>query len=168
VLSDKHASLGDKAKAVGGMAWKNLKNILIACSILCTGGEGEAIGGTVDGTVTLAQEGEVEANVLYHYTTEDGLNGIMNDEAINPSLNPRYAHYGPGQYLTDIVPGSMSKGEIATRLYNYASQSWKVTHYLSIDASGLDIVAGRENVYLVPGTEPLDISGRVMDFGETP
>ena len=44
---------------------------------------------------------------LYHYTNEAGMQGILDSEALNPSLkaiNPNDVRYDNGQYLSDIAP----------------------------------------------------------------
>jgi len=107
---------------------------------------------------------------LYHYTDQKGLNGILKDQAVNPSLNPRFAHYGPGQYLTDVAPEQIGKGGLRTlsvQLYQKGNVAWKLTHYVEINVEGLNIIEGRANVFLVPGDSPLDIAQRIVRFGST-
>ncbi len=56
------------------------------------------------------------SQVLYHYTNEQGLNGITDSQQLNPSLqsvNPNDVRYGNGQYLSDIVPGTMSPAQLS-------------------------------------------------------
>uniref|UniRef100_UPI0023ED2E09 RHS repeat-associated core domain-containing protein n=1 Tax=Zooshikella ganghwensis TaxID=202772 RepID=UPI0023ED2E09 len=48
---------------------------------------------------------EDESQTLYHYTSDEGLNGIVSSQKMYPSLkanNPKDARYGDGQYFTDI------------------------------------------------------------------
>ncbi|MEL7570796.1 MAG: HYD1 signature containing ADP-ribosyltransferase family protein [Eubacteriaceae bacterium] len=57
-----------------------------------------------------------EIKTLYHYTNEEGLNGITKSNQLNPSLkvvNPSDARYGNGQYLTDIVPGTKTPAQLS-------------------------------------------------------
>ena len=51
------------------------------------------------------------ARTLYHYTTEEGMEGIISSQKLNPSLkanNPKDARYGNGQYLSNIKPNEYS------------------------------------------------------------
>ncbi|MEI3614626.1 HYD1 signature containing ADP-ribosyltransferase family protein [Pseudogracilibacillus sp. SO30301A] len=45
---------------------------------------------------------DISKQPLYHYTNENGLNGILSSNKLNPSLktnNPKDVRYGDGQYL---------------------------------------------------------------------
>ena len=107
---------------------------------------------------------------LYHYTDQKGLNGILKDQAINPSLTRRFAHYGFGQYLTDLAPEEVGKGGLkglSQQLFGQTNVAWKLTHYVEVNVEGLNIIEGRANVFLVPGNSPLDIAQRIVRFGST-
>jgi hypothetical protein len=109
------------------------------------------------------------ATSLFHYTTEEGMNGILESGQLNPSLkalNPKDAFYGDGQYLTDIIPGTSTPGQLSKAFINNPWQGAKFSNFVEIDTTGLNIVQGRDGVFLVPGSGPLDISGRIMSFGE--
>ena len=58
----------------------------------------------------LCKTGKTEnKNILYHYTNDKGLKGILSSKQLNPFLkanNPKDARYGNGQYLSDILPGT--------------------------------------------------------------
>src|SRR6266705_768690 len=41
---------------------------------------------------------------LYHYTSEEGLVGILQSDSLNPSLKEPNIVFGKGQYFTDIAP----------------------------------------------------------------
>ncbi|MGE8036294.1 RHS repeat domain-containing protein [Lysinibacillus sp. NPDC093692] len=43
-------------------------------------------------------------STLTHYTNEKGLKGILESNAIRPSIGEKNARFGPGQYFTDISP----------------------------------------------------------------
>jgi HYD1 signature containing ADP-ribosyltransferase len=124
---------------------------------------------------------------LYHYTSPEGQAGILQSQSLNPSLQPPNIVYGTGQYLTDIVPeqivgriradltqdqvdqGSISFSQLARRLYG---QPWglgnKLSRFLEIDVSGLAVENPAPNIFLIRGTEPLDLFSRIIRFGRTP
>ena len=109
-------------------------------------------------------------SVLYHYTNEKGMNGILDSGQLNPSLKalkPQDARLGDGQYLSDIVPGTKTGGQLARNFLGVPWGGQRFTNYIAIDTSGLDLVTDptRPGVYLVPNQDPLDISGRVVGYG---
>ena len=94
----------------------------------------------------------------------------LKDQAINPSLTRRFAHYGSGQYLTDLAPEEVGKGGLkglSQQLFGQTNVAWKLTHYVEVNVEGLNIIEGRANVFLVPGNSPLDIAQRIVRFGST-
>lgn len=42
----------------------------------------------------------------------------------------------------------------------------KYTHYVAIDVSGLDIIKGRDAIFVVRGDTDLDISDRIVGSGK--
>jgi hypothetical protein len=44
-------------------------------------------------------------------------------------------------------------------------QGQRFTNYIEVDVTGLPVVMGRPNVYVVINTEPLDVTGRITGFG---
>lgn len=108
------------------------------------------------------------SNRLYHYTTERGMNGIVDSQKLNPSLlaiNPKDARFGDGQYLSDIVPGTKKPSQLAFAFIRNRFQGRRFTHYIEIDTTGLEVIKGRTNVFLVPNQEPLDLIGRLIGHG---
>lgn len=113
---------------------------------------------------------------LYHYTTAAGRAGITTDMAINPSLPPDMGgrttdtQHGAGQYFTDIEPGTRTLNQIARTLYGnpFPAQQARITDWVLIDVSDLSIANPAINIYVNNTTEPLDISGRLLDQGTTP
>jgi len=106
---------------------------------------------------------------LYHYTDEAGLNGILNEGKLNPSLKarrPRDVKYGNGQYLTDIEPGTMEPKKLSNALVNNQHQAEKFTHYLEINPAGLNVIKGRSGVYVIPNEGPLDLNNRIISSGK--
>ncbi len=56
------------------------------------------------------------SNVMYHYTSQQGLKSIIDSKLINPSLkanNPKDARFGDGQYLSDIIPGTKRPSQLS-------------------------------------------------------
>lgn len=55
-------------------------------------------------------------NIMYHYTTKEGLEGIVSSGEVWRSgreVDPNDARYGNGQYVTDIESGSMNKRDLS-------------------------------------------------------
>jgi len=106
---------------------------------------------------------------LYHYTDETGLKGILNSQKLNPSLkaiNPKDARYGNGQYFSDIVPGSKTPAQLSRQFIKNPFQGRRFTHYIEVDVTGLNVIKGREGVYVVLGEEPLDLVNRIVSSGK--
>ncbi|MCW5319220.1 hypothetical protein GTQ43_38205 [Nostoc sp. KVJ3] len=125
-------------------------------------------------------------NSLYHYTSEQGLNGILSSGELRASLpEVKDAVHGPGQYLTDIAPemivaksvknmtpeqtkaGQLSLGQLASKLFGQPWAGRKLDHYLEIDISDLPIENPHPNIYRNPTRDNLDISNRVIRHGKT-
>ena len=107
---------------------------------------------------------------LYHYTTEEGMQGILSSESLNPSIkisSTRDARMGSGQYLTDIVPGSKTAGQTSRALFGVPWNTQKVSNYIEIDVSDLNVLKGRDGVFYIPGESGLDLTGRIMSFGKS-
>lgn len=107
--------------------------------------------------------------VLYHYTSRTGHDGILASGVLLPSLaarNPNDVRYGEGQYLSDIRPGTMIPEELSRTFYGFPFQARRFTHYVAIDVTGLTVTEGRPGVFVVLGTEPLDLTGRLVGHGE--
>ena len=109
------------------------------------------------------------SSTLYHYTTEQGMQGILDSQRIYPSiktLTTKDARMGSGQYLTDIVPGSKTAGQTSRILFGVPWNTSKVSYYVEIDVSDLNILKGKDGVYYVPDDADLDLTGRIVSFGK--
>ncbi len=121
--------------------------------------------------VTLTVKGNpvrYDLKSLYHYTNEAGVNGIVTSGELRPSLwrvGTKDVRYGNGQYLTNIVPGTMSPAKVARQLIGRPNK-YKFTHFVEVDVFGLRVIQGRDGVFVVPGSNPLNISGRVLSNGK--
>ena len=105
---------------------------------------------------------------LYHYTNEQGMNGIVESKQLNPSLkanNPKDARYGNGQYLSDIDPSMQTPSQLAKKFINVPNK-YKYTNYVEIDVTGLEVVQGREGVSVILNEKPLDLAGRIVSTGK--
>jgi hypothetical protein len=107
-------------------------------------------------------------DVLHHYTNEAGHDGILASQELRPSTqaaNPNDAKFGDGQYLTDVQPGTKRPGQLSAAFYRVPWLGRKVSHYISIDVRGLDVRKGREGVFYILNSEPLDLAGRIVGSG---
>lgn len=110
-----------------------------------------------------------QRRILYHYTSEQGMNAIVESQRLNPSLmanNPRDCFYGEGQYLSDIIPGTKTLAQLSRTFIQNPFQGNKYSHYVEIDATDLKVEFGRPNVFVVLNKEPLDLSDRIISFGK--
>ncbi|MBF0819116.1 hypothetical protein IR145_05595 [Streptococcus danieliae] len=106
---------------------------------------------------------------LYHYTSDAGVEGIINSNQLHPSLkanNPKDARYGNGQYFTDISPGSLTNPQLSSKFITIPFQGNKFANYIEVDVTGLGVIKGRDGVYVVPNDKSLDISNRILDYGK--
>jgi RHS repeat-associated protein len=112
-----------------------------------------------------------QRRVLYHYTDEAGMTGITESGELRPSLranNARDVRYGEGQYLSDFAPGTKTPAQLSREFLGQPFQGRRFTHYVEIDVTGLNAVQGRNGVFVVPGNQPLDLTGRIVGSGTVP
>jgi len=131
-------------------------------AIIELGIEGGTETGIIEGVA--AEEGQT----LFHYTNEKGLDGILESGELNPSLkavNPNDVRYGNGQYLSDIVPGTKTPAQLSREFLGQPFQGQKYTHFIEIDTTGLNVIQGRNGVFVVPGETPLNLTGRIVSHG---
>jgi hypothetical protein len=105
---------------------------------------------------------------LWHYTTAEGLSGILATRQLNPSLkerDPRDARYGDGQYMSDIRPGTHTLSQLSRRFVRFPFSGSRFTHYVEVNVADLEVVRCREHVFLAPGSEPLGLEGRLVSWG---
>jgi hypothetical protein len=122
-------------------------------------------------TATIGDGAPIAGQTLYHYTNEAGLNSILQEGKLNPSLkaiNPSDVRYGNGQYLSDISPGAMKPSQLSRAFINLPFQGRKFTHYLEINTGDLNVIRGRPGVYVVPNEVPLNLNDRVISSGKVP
>jgi HYD1 signature containing ADP-ribosyltransferase len=105
---------------------------------------------------------------LFHYTNEAGQQGIVDSQELLPSLkaaNPQDAKFGDGQYLSDIEPGTRTNAQLSRSFIGQPFQGARFSNFVEIDVSGLDVVQGRENVFVILNVGPLDLTGRIVSWG---
>ena len=98
------------------------------------------------------------------------MKGIVDSKKLNPSLkvnNPKDARYGNGQYLSDIKPESYSPAQLAKKFINLPKNKYKYTYtyYIETDVTNLEIIQGRDGVFVIPNEAPLDLTGRIVRTG---
>ncbi|MDF0606011.1 hypothetical protein HZU77_010160 [Neisseriaceae bacterium TC5R-5] len=107
--------------------------------------------------------------ILYHYTNLQGYNGILESKLINPSLrahNPKDARFGDGQYVSDIVPKTKRPGQLSMIFFGLPWAGRRFEYHINVDVQGLELVHGREGVYVIPNAHPLDITERLKGHGK--
>lgn len=113
-------------------------------------------------------EGGAPGSILFRYSDEAGLRGILSTGVILASTtarNPRDVRHGEGQYLSDRVPGTMTPARLSRRLVGQPFQGRRFTHFVAIRVDGPDVAEARPGVGLLAGRGPLDVSGRVVGHG---
>ena len=117
-------------------------------------------------------------HILYHYSSDAGIAGIIATQTIYPSLSDdNRAAFGHGQYFTDISPADAAAGsayQLSRAIFITPWKNTDVTSYVAIDVSGLlvDQVApvfsktyGDRYIYLHRSQMPLSIQGRMVSTG---
>ena len=116
---------------------------------------------------------------LYHYTSHEGLIGILEFEVIWATEDDP-ENWGDGQYFTDISPQEASIGsahQLSRALFNTLWNHLRVERWIRINVADLPIkrvgavfshTYGNKSIYLHPSRNPLNVSGRIEDWGSTP
>jgi hypothetical protein len=104
---------------------------------------------------------------LYHYTSEAGYSAIIESNVLNASIGTKNARYGTGQYFTDIAPSTMTMGQTSYRLYGVPWNSSRLSHFVKIETSGLNVVKNKPFNFLNPTTTPLNLNGRILGGGKS-
>lgn len=108
-----------------------------------------------------------EAKTLFHYTNEAGYKAIMETGELLPSIGAKNARYGAGQYFTDIAPGTATVGQTSARLYGVPWNKSKLTHYIEVEVSNLNIIQNKPYNFLNPSSSPLNLNGKVVSHGQS-
>jgi hypothetical protein len=105
---------------------------------------------------------------LFHYTTLEALQSILESRELRPSLarhKPNDVRYGEGQYLSDVRPGTMTGSQLSRLLLGQPFEARRFTHYIAIDVTGLTVNLGRPGVFVIPNSGTLDLTGRIIGTG---
>ncbi|MCA6095043.1 DUF6531 domain-containing protein [Streptomyces sp. SCA3-4] len=113
---------------------------------------------------------EEELGTLMHYTNEKGYNGVLESNELWPSLkanSPKDARFGDGQYLSDIQPGSKTRGQLSYAFFQVPWAGARFTHFVEIDVRGLEVMRSveRPDVYVIRNSESLDLTDRIVNHG---
>jgi hypothetical protein len=106
--------------------------------------------------------------MLFHYTDEQGMKGIVATGLLLPSTaakNPNDVRFGNGQYLSDVPPGVKTPAQLSRLFLNLPYWGKRFTHFVELDVDGLEVIAGRPGVLVVPNDEPLEVSNRIVRYG---
>ena len=105
---------------------------------------------------------------LFHYTDEEGLAGILGSNELRASTalsSSSDVRYGPGQYLSDVEPGTKTPAQLSRLFLGHPFRGSQFSHYIEIDVSRLELVRGRPGVWLVPNDRALDLTDRIVRSG---
>ncbi|MGI9920181.1 HYD1 signature containing ADP-ribosyltransferase family protein [Vibrio owensii] len=117
----------------------------------------------------MKKEGRQQSTELHHYTTEQGLEGIIASKQIFASTKAKRAkdaRYGNGQYLTDIKPNTYSPEKLSMKLFGGPHSFKRCEHFISIDVTALEVDSPVKYIFVVPNEDPLDISDIINASGE--
>ncbi|WP_236545596.1 HYD1 signature containing ADP-ribosyltransferase family protein, partial [Tenacibaculum maritimum] len=123
----------------------------------------------IDDASDVVKGGDEIPDALYHYTDDAGLEGITASKEMNPSLkanNPEDARYGDGQYFSNIKPGTKTNSQLSRKFLNIPFQGKKFSNFIKVKTEGLNVLKGRDGVYVVPNKKPLDLTNRIIETGK--
>ncbi|MEU4240265.1 HYD1 signature containing ADP-ribosyltransferase family protein [Actinoplanes sp. NPDC026619] len=105
-----------------------------------------------------------EWNSLYHYTDEDGMNGIVKSGEIRQSTGEN-ARFGDGQYFSDVRPGSMPLYKMSELFFRTSKKADRITHYVEISVRSLDVQEPRPHTMVVLNSGNLNVRGLMIAAG---
>jgi hypothetical protein len=115
-----------------------------------------------------AGTGQRPPRIMYHYTSADGLEGILRSGKLRSSWRPGG---GRGQFLTTIAPGTVSDYVMSDRIGMYTLR----THYVAIDVNRLrwkkpvELEDGLgDGNYMIRHRRSLRIRRLIVGSGENP
>jgi hypothetical protein len=62
-------------------------------------------------------------------------------------------------------PGTKTNAQISRLFIGQPFQGSKFKNFIEIDVTGLNVVKGREGVFVVPNSGPLNLVGRILRSG---
>lgn len=66
--------------------------------------------------------------------------------------------------MSNIKPTTQTPVSLAKKFINVPNK-YKYTHYVEIDVTDLDVIQGREGVFVIPNKSPLDLTDRIISTG---
>lgn len=111
--------------------------------------------------------------------------GITSSNQLLGSTGTKHARFGDGQCFTNLTPerigastkaglsaeqiaaGQISMGQASSLLYGAPWNSRKMSHFVEIDVTGLNVLNPRPGTYPLPSNTPLDVFGRIVRSGST-
>jgi hypothetical protein len=103
---------------------------------------------------------------LYHYTTKERHDAIIQSKQLKPSLDAEHdAVSGEGWYFTDLEPATCEKA-IMVSCWRKTTLFQRIRYYLLFDIPRYAVRTVRDHIYLVP----LDYGEgfHLVDHGENP
>ncbi|XP_031550746.1 uncharacterized protein LOC116288143 isoform X1 [Actinia tenebrosa] len=116
--------------------------------------------GTVESKTTRVEE-STEKDTFYHYTDDQGIEGIKRDKIIRPSTDPSDMMIGKGVYLTKIRPDE-SKTAILRNNYDGSRPSTNIDRAknvikITLPTSEVEKAHGSRDVYKYKDEDGLDL-----------
>jgi hypothetical protein len=113
------------------------------------------------------------ADTLYHFTTDEGADGMSTSQMMYPSVvaGMQTTHYGRGVYLSDLDPGQLgdnTHGDVMRAIYtrDSAENRRRSNHLASVDVQDQLVLKlslrNKTPVLMIPTTEPVDVEGRLL------
>jgi hypothetical protein len=121
---------------------------------------------------------EDDGDLLYHYTSEDRMVGILACQCIWASSGEKNAKFGPGAYFTDLAPETVTGTtpyQLSRALYEIPWNFRRVTNYVAVDPEEMSnrprwvhslwssTYSG--GIYLASSTGPVSVAGAVRGSG---
>lgn len=124
---------------------------------------------------------EDDPEVLYHYTSAEGANGIMACQCVFASSGSTNARHGDGAYFTDLAPTvttGKTPGQLSYAFYEVPWNAPKVQYWVALDVgqmanrpqwvSSLYGSTFSGGIFLSPSTVPVSVAGAIVGSGPTP
>lgn len=81
------------------------------------------------------------------------------------SIGVKNERHGAGQYFTDLTDVNLTAGQISRRLFGVPWNTRKLTHFIDVDVSGLNVIKNAQHNYIITGTNSLPLNNRIVNHG---
>jgi hypothetical protein len=68
--------------------------------------------------------------------------------------------------VSDFAPGTKTPAQLSREFLGQAFQGRRFTHYVEINVTDLNVIRGRNGVYVIPNDVALDISDLIISSGK--